>query len=296
MQIRELEVRELHKVAGWLHRMNEQDHHYVAWMASDANEIFEQIWTLTQFQEPLAYVAWDGDEIIGFLGILPFFEQKLCRLLGPFALHQQELVIEKLWDKASLTVQLHFDIVKLACFEANEALVDFAEKHAFDLYNVERTLALHKSSYYPSDKQDGAIVEILRDDYTALDKLHPSASYYTTEEMLRLSEKDGNHLWGYAADGTIAGYTYFETIAEEQEGEICFVNVGREYRENGIGTALMEHALQYAFYALELDVVTISVRTNNKQAARLYEQFGFRDIHTIRAYQKATKPVTQTIH
>ena len=299
MHIRELEVKELHTVAEWLFKMNEQDHHYVAWMASEQNEIFEQIWTLTQFKEPLAYVAWEGEKIIGFLGILPFFEQKLCRLLGPFAIQNQEEVIERLWDKASLTAQLHFDFVKVACFAANESLVSFAERHQFQLYNVERTLAVHKFAYEPSEEQKESIVELSHEDYHALDAIHPSAAYYTTEEMLHLSKDHSNHLWGYQQNGELIGYIYFETIIPEYEGEICFVNVATDHQSSGTGSALIHHALQYAFFALELDVVTLSVRTENQQAEALYKQFGFREIHTIHAYQKEMKPespISTNIH
>ncbi|MGR9048428.1 GNAT family N-acetyltransferase [Halobacillus faecis] len=299
MHIRELEVKELHTVAEWLFKVNEQDHHYVAWMASEQNEIFEQIWTLTQFKEPLAYVAWEGEKIVGFLGILPFFEQKLCRLLGPFATKDKEGVIERLWDKASLTAQLHFDVVKVACFSANQALVSFTERHQFQMYNVERTLAVHKSSYEANETKNTSIVGLSQEDFEALDNIHPSAAYYTTKEMLHLSGDEGNYLWGCQQNGELIGYIYFETIIPGHEGEICFVNVDADYRSSGIGSELIHHALQYAFFALELDVVTISVRTENQQAESLYKQFGFKEIHTIYAYQKEMKPeppLSTTIH
>ncbi|TGB02654.1 GNAT family N-acetyltransferase [Halobacillus salinus] len=299
MHIRELEVKDLHKVADWLYRMNEQDHHYVAWMASEPNEIFEQIWTLTQFTDPLAYVAWKENEIIGFLGLLPFFDQKLCRLLGPFAEVNEREVIEGLWDKASLTVHLHFDVAKVACFDANKELLSFTDRHQFDLYNVEKTLALHKHSFEPTTKDHSHIVNVIEEDLEDIAHLHPSAAYYTTDEMIRLSKEPENHLWGYQKDGRMSGYVYFETILEEQEGEICFVNVEETDQGEGIGTSLIEYALHYAFHALSLDVVTISVRTQNKEAEKLYRYLGFREINTIYAYQKrmTTVPtISTTIH
>ncbi|WP_082232595.1 GNAT family N-acetyltransferase [Halobacillus massiliensis] len=285
MQIRELEVKQLHTVAEWLHTMNEQDHHYVAWQASDPNEIFEQIWTLTQFQEPLAYVAWEEDEVIGFLGILPFFEQKLCRLLGPFSTKKGEDVIESLWDKAYLTMQLHFEYVKVACFEANEELLAFTKRHNFEKYNTEKTLAIHSIDYSPSHEKNTAIEEIQEYDHSALSKLHPSAAYYTLNEMLELSTKEGNKLWGFKEQGSLAGYLYFESVTQE-EGEICFVNVEPSTQSKGIGTSLIDHALQYAFYVFDLKAVTISVRIHNERAEQLYKQCGFEEIHTVHAFQK----------
>lgn len=291
IQIRELEVRELHKAAEWLYQMNGQDRHYVAWMASEKNEIFEQIWTLTQFTEPLAYVAWEGSEIVGFLGIVPFFEQKFCRLLGPFAIKEESDVIERLWDKASLTAQLHFDAVKVACYGANEELKHFAEKHAFELYNVEKTLALFQAHYQaPKSGKTPSIFQIHEEYKERLDRLHPDAAYYTTGEMIGLSKQPGNYIWGYEKEGELAGYLYFETIAEGEEGEICFVNVHPSHQSSGIGTDLMEHALQYAFYALDLQAVTISVRSMNAKAEQLYKDIGFQELHEIHAYQKLFTP------
>ncbi|WP_035531714.1 GNAT family N-acetyltransferase [Halobacillus kuroshimensis] len=291
IQIRELEVRELHTAAEWLYQMNGQDRHYVAWMASEKNEIFEQIWTLTQFTEPLAYVAWEGSEIVGFLGMVPFFEQKFCRLLGPFALKEESDVIERLWDKASLTAQLHFDAVKVACYGANEELKAFAETHAFELYNVEKTLVLFQTHYKAAEsKKTPSIFQLQEQDKERLDKLHPDAAYYTTEEMFHLSRHQGNYIWGYGKEGELAGYLYFETIAEGEEGEICFVNVHPSHRNTGIGTELMEHALQYAFYALELQAVTLSVRSLNPQAEQLYKAIGFQELNEIHAYQKVFTP------
>ncbi|UOQ45275.1 GNAT family N-acetyltransferase [Halobacillus salinarum] len=287
MNVTELKVKNLHKTAQWLHDMNAQDKHFVAWLASDPNEIFEQIWTLTQFQEPLAYVAWnDEGDMIGFLGILPFFEQNLCRLLGPFALEDEEAVIEQLWDKASLTIQLHFKAVKVACFEANHALVAFTERHNFSLYNVEKTLALHKEHYSPSHEGSPAIVPLQPEDLPRLKELHPEGAYYSADEIMNYSQQAANNLWGYQQNGELMGYVYFETILAEEEGEICFVNVAKAHRGKGIGSKLIEHALQYAMEIHKLEVVTISVRTLNEQAEQLYKQLGFIEVNKIFAYEK----------
>ncbi|KHE72542.1 N-acetyltransferase, partial [Halobacillus sp. BBL2006] len=197
-----------------------------------------------------------------------------------------ETVIEQLWDKASLAVQLHFDAVKVACFESNKELVGFADRHQFELYNIEKTLAVHRSLFEPSTNKSQSIVDLHMDDLDRLSLIHPSGAYYTTEEMVRLSKEEGNYLWGFQKNGELTGYIYMETILPGHEAEICFVNVAAGERGAGIGSILIEHALQYAFHALEFDVVTISVRTQNKQAEKLYRQFGFREINTIYAYQK----------
>ncbi len=285
MQIRELEVKELHTVARWLHSMNEQDKHYVAWLASEPNEIFEQIWTLTQFEEPLAYVAWDQNQIIGFIGILPFFDQKLARLLGPFSTQEDSEVIERLWEKTTLTLQLHFDVVKVACFKTNDPLVSFAERHDFSLYNIERTLALHQSHFSPSNERNPNIFELTGEHLHSLQDLHPAGAYYTTEEMVELAKREENKLFGYIEGGKLLSYLYYETITAD-EGEICFVNVQPNDRGKGIGTLLIQHALQYAFYVYGVKAVTLSVRNQNTQAGQLYQQLGFREINTVYAFEK----------
>ncbi|WP_181347734.1 GNAT family N-acetyltransferase [Thalassobacillus sp. CUG 92003] len=298
MQIKELEVKELRQVSQWLYGMNGQDRHFVAWLASDENEIYEQIWTLTQFKEPLAYVAWENNEIIGFLGILPFFEHKLCRLLGPFAIKHEAEVLEGLWNKASLTIEMYFNAVKVACFQVNQELIDFCEQHAFHLYNTEKTLIQWRDTFQPMHVDASSIVEATPEDQAAIAALHPDGAYYTAAEMFELKHQAGNYLWGYQQNGEIAGYLYFETILPEEEGEICFVNVAPSDRGEGVGTALIEHALQYAFHALNLNSVTISVRTANQDAEHLYRQFGFEVWNVIHAYEKVFQEpiVRNTFH
>ncbi|WP_386060873.1 GNAT family N-acetyltransferase [Thalassobacillus hwangdonensis] len=294
MQLKELEVKDLTAVSEWLHNMNEKDEHFVAWLASDENTIYEQIWTLTQFKDPLAYIAWDDDRIIGFLGLLPFFDQKLCRLLGPFASENPKEVMEGLWEKASLTVQVHFDAVKVASFRANTELVEFCERHQFHLYNIEKTLFLDTSSYSPKGLDAAKVVDVTEEDREAIDALHPNAAYYTTKEMMTNAHQPGNKLWAYQHDGKLVGYLYFETVLPGREGEICFINVDTEVRNQKIGSTLIDHALQHAFMVEELDAVTISVRTTNEGAEKLYHQFDFRELNTIYAYEKLfQEPILQ---
>lgn len=296
MMIRELEVKELHKTAEWLYQMNEQDHHYVAWLASDPDEIFEQIWSLTQFEDPLAYVAWEGEEIIGFIGLLPFFEQKLCRLLGPFASKDEENVIERLWDKLSLTVQLYFDMAKVACFSSNHELIDFVKRHDFRLYNMEKTLEVMPETFIQQETPQPPITKLTEEWAQELDTIHPAGAYYTTGEMMGLAKEEGNELWGALENGSLVGYLYLETIKKGTEGELCFVNVKRGKRGKGIGSALIRHALHYAFDVLHLEVVTISVRTENQRAETLYRSFGFQELNTIYAYEKIMKHEPPLIH
>ncbi|SIS40954.1 GNAT family N-acetyltransferase [Salimicrobium flavidum] len=295
--IKELEVKDLRPVSEWLHRMNDDDKHFVAWLASDPKEIFEQIWGLTQLNDPFAFVAWDDDEIVGFLGILPFFEQKVCRLLGPFATKQETLIFERLWQKASLTLEMYFDAAKLACFDVNIELLAFAENYEFELYNIEKTLRLDKSSFTPSFSDEP--IRPLDDDRKAeLDSLHPDGAYYTTAQMMELSREDGHHLLGYFDEGVLTGYIYMETILPGEEGEICFVNVASGDQGEGVGSALLDYALSTGFRDESFSYITISVREANRAAESLYKRIGFYEWHTIFAYNKTieTQPPPRLIH
>ncbi|SDJ31528.1 GNAT family N-acetyltransferase [Salimicrobium halophilum] len=296
--IKELEVKDLRPVAEWLHQMNEEDKHFVAWLASDPKEIFEQIWGLTQLNDPFAFVAWDGDEIIGFLGILPFFEQRVCRLLGPIATRQESFIIEKLWQKASLTLEMYFNAAKMACFDVNAELLAFAEHHEFELYNIEKTLLLTEKAFTPSFSSSSSIAPVDEEHYKELDALHPDGAYYETKQMLDLSYQQGNRLFGYFEEGELSGYVYLETILPEEEGEICFVNVTQGEQGEGIGTALLEYALAIGFEEMNFSYITISVRETNRAAESLYRRIGFEEWHTIYAYNKTIEkqPPPTLIH
>jgi len=287
MNIQPLNHEELEEVSLWLTTLNEKDSHFVAWLDSGVEAIKAQLSPLLSFESTLLWVGRNEREIVGFIGLLPFFDQKVCRLLGPFTTNAHPLdSMNELWETASPTAAHYFDIVKVAFFKQNDALKKFSEQHGFYCYNSEKSLLLHKeqaTSYELHTYQIESYQERFNED---IRRLHPQAAYYTPEELLQLINDSENHLWCYVEDGHVKGYVYFEEIIGTDEGEVCFVNVERGERSQGIGSVLIQYACNKAFHEFGLSLVTISVRTGNPKAEKLYKELGFQEGPTIYAYEK----------
>lgn len=70
----------------------------------------------------------------------------------------------------------------------------------------------------------------------------------------------------------VAGYCAYRLVAGELQ--INNVAVRPEYRGRGYGRALVEFALRHGREA-EADTAILDVRRSNREAMRLYEEFGF---------------------
>jgi len=78
--------------------------------------------------------------------------------------------------------------------------------------------------------------------------------------------------------GRIAGYAGLWLL--HPEIHITNVTVSMEYREQGLGTKLMEYVMNLALES-NVKLVTLEVRHNNDAALALYRKFGF-EIRGIR--------------
>ncbi len=287
MNIQPLTFDELEEVSEWLADLNEKDDHFVAWLDSGREAIQAQLSPLLSFESTLLWIGRKEGVIVGFLGILPFFEQSVCRLLGPFTTERPALEsMNKLWEKSSPVTRHQFDIVKVAFFKQNQALTKFSEEHGFYCYNSEKSLLLPREKSTPEDLSTHHI-EVYQERYDEdIRRLHPEAAYYTPDELLHLVKEPHTHLWCYVAESHVKGYVYFEEIIGTGEGEICFINVEEEEQNQGIGRTLIQYASQKAFQDFGLSLVTISVRTGNPKAEKLYKELGFMEGPTIYAYEK----------
>ncbi len=83
-------------------------------------------------------------------------------------------------------------------------------------------------------------------------------------------------------DGILAGYIFYSWDASPLEtkmkkGQIYDLYVKPLYRNVGIGTLLLEHALK-ELREHTVQMVQLIVMSKNTAAIRLYEKFGFREV------------------
>lgn len=82
-------------------------------------------------------------------------------------------------------------------------------------------------------------------------------------------------------DGKIAGYAGIWHICDE--GHITNIAVHPDYRQNGIGSVLLEQLLEYARKE-NIVGLTLEVRKSNFSAQGLYRKFGFEDAGCRKGY------------
>jgi RimJ/RimL family protein N-acetyltransferase len=85
------------------------------------------------------------------------------------------------------------------------------------------------------------------------------------------------------ADGVVYGHCSLKSDALRVGMHRCELGIGLEVavRSSGLGTRLLEHALQLAASAMTIDWVDLRVLGKNRRAIALYEKFGFQTIAVV---------------
>lgn len=109
-----------------------------------------------------------------------------------------------------------------------------------------------------------------------------------SEYMLSIYLPDDTHDFYVAVepDGKVLGYIL--GMAAVDEGYIDNVAVRTDARHLGIGTALVEQAIQRA-KERNLVLLTLEVRASNTSAISLYEKYGFREVGRRKNYYKTPR-------
>jgi ribosomal protein S18 acetylase RimI-like enzyme len=98
-----------------------------------------------------------------------------------------------------------------------------------------------------------------------------------------LAQKPDGAVFGAFADGTLAGVLGIQQEGHRQVAHKAFIwgmYVAPEHRRNGLGRALIAHALKFAAQDLRVRSVNLGVNTANRAAVALYEAMGFRTYGT----------------
>ncbi len=87
------------------------------------------------------------------------------------------------------------------------------------------------------------------------------------------------HCWVAEADGAVVGYVTCDVLAHLRVGRIPDLAVAQQWRGQGLGRRLLEHALAY-FRDLGLTLAKIETLAHNEAGRHLYPTLGFELVAT----------------
>jgi ribosomal protein S18 acetylase RimI-like enzyme len=108
------------------------------------------------------------------------------------------------------------------------------------------------------------------------DRLFPAT--YLHGDALPASLDTDHQLFAAVAGGRLGGYVYVQHRRDEHEGYVDYLGVAEHARGQGLGRALLLHALQWALVDRGLPCVHLTVRHDSAPALGLYRSAGFREV------------------
>ncbi len=104
-------------------------------------------------------------------------------------------------------------------------------------------------------------------------------------EAFIVAEIGGSHVVGYIMCKTEHGFSNFKKLGFVKKGHVVSVAVLDEFRNKGIGRALVEESVK-GIRSRKCDEFYLEVRCSNNEAVRLYEKLGFVIRQQLNAYYR----------
>lgn len=263
----------------FLFQLNNHKEYYIAWIPENYEEI-------SNLDKSNFILCIENDKIVGCIGGYISLEQKVVRLLGPIILKEYfNKFADVLYESFLKTMPKDISEYKIAFFQDNFLCKDWCERNKFEMYNAENNMIYKKDKIVILQESPEVILKPFEPKYReGLALVHPKGTFFTLNELI-----DGideyRHLILAVVNDEVAGYICFEQTRDNKDGEILLLHVRDDKRNKGYGTILLSKAVNILIDK-KVDEISISVRSNNYEAQKLYERTGFINQGTIYAYRK----------
>ncbi|TQS74204.1 GNAT family N-acetyltransferase [Ornithinibacillus gellani] len=278
---------ELEETADLIALLNRENTHHIGFCGQDKDEILDTLqhdFSDVDLDRSFAVMKKDG-RITAALGLDINLDDGSAEMWGPF-------IRETDWQKTATL--LWQDILKKVGTQVNTFHgyyhVDHTRAAAFmqsihaEAKDRHHTLTIHRKDFKCLSQQ--SVQELIPAQEPAFQLLHdrtfPKAYYSGATILTRRNEQQ--KIFYAEINGKLAGYVYVEGNPTFQEGNIEFIAVAPEFRGQGIGTKLVQRALQFLFDNLQIEVVTLSVMEQLSGAIQLYKRAGFQESSKLQHY------------
>lgn len=289
MNFRLQQIQNLDEVASFIAEYNRHAYHHVGYCGEAKDEILHTL--LNDFSDlPIQESiigAYDNNQLIGVLGLDIDQETQEAEVWGPFISgHNWHVIANEMWKR--LLEGLSIPVKRFYGFynHKHQNAAKFMQEHGFIQGNNHIVLCAEAASF---KRETTITLQELSQEYEASfiglhDQLFPS-TYYNGLEILRRMN-DERKVMVAIEDRLLLGYVYIEANPTFQEGSIEYIGVLPSERKRGIGSQLIQAALDQLFNVFLIKEIQLCVSDINEKALKLYRKAGFREKHVLISYHK----------
>ena len=290
MYVQPVKPDQLNELAAFIARLQPDAAHHIAYFGLTASDIAASIAEWDEDWTQQIFLAYDGDQLIGFIGVDLSTETAKAWIYGPLVDHANwHTCADQLYE--AIQAQGILQAVKtqeLLGDAHNKRLADFAGRHGFNTRFGAASLRLLRNQMSALPQLEPAL-PLSYDQHDAFAALHNTVfpdTYYSGAELLEQLD-DQNQAFVVAEDGALQGYI-FARVDNGSDGYIDFLGVREDARGRSIGARLIVTASRWLMTFPEVHETALTVNSDNAAAIRLYQRLGFEHLRTIEAYRKFT--------
>lgn len=274
--IRECTQEDIVKITNLVFELNNRPEHYCAYCCKESDSIENDFMQLITNENHRVLGEFDGNMLTGVMGFFVDDEKTTADCVGPFvkggdfmkSAFSMFLFAKRLIQKP-LRYNFFFDRRNYECLKLM-GFIGAVNKGNECILNLKRK-KYHGGTY------DADIIPLPMEYADRLIALHDSVfpNVYLSGRELIDSLDDYNQIFCAMKNDSMVGYSMLKVDPKSTVASAEFLAVGKIYRGQGYGRALLDalvsHAVGYDF----VNSVDLVVENSNKIALKLYSSFGF---------------------
>jgi ribosomal protein S18 acetylase RimI-like enzyme len=288
LQVRKADASQLKDIASFVARLQDDNAHHTGYFGTEAKLIEQYIMELEPIGPEAFLLAYEGNALIGLLGLEFDLELGRAWLHGPMVDHDDwQLVADELYESALKQV-LPTQIKDLELYGdiANTNLRRFAQRKGFTIGSQAFTLCFPETQAKNLPTVNARELEPkYHDAFKSLHRENFPGTYYSGQQII--NKIDGrNKVFIAVENGELLGFIYPEIDTGSNQGYLNFLGVKKSARRQGIATKLIIAAVQWLLSLDEIHEVRLTVSEENTGALKLYTNIGFELERTLQGYRK----------